>query len=271
MLSPDLVSFNPVVIKRRGVSLVETVLALSLLSGLIFMVVVIFHTSMRQANAIQQNARAAELAQSVLARLRAEASKPSVYATKLVGLNGTTGTDPDYPGFRYRTAVDAPKRIASPCSGLEQRFTNPRYLDQLVIPVKVEVTWGAQDQFTLALLDHLREPKREVAGLRVTRTGTVSNPVPFNEVVTFEAELLDTSGAPISGVGFLWNVAPETGNATRIESSSSDPKVGKLQHKYYFNPLTSTWGSVPGIVRMEARARYWGQEFVGLSDPVVLQ
>jgi hypothetical protein len=258
-------------LNRRGVTLLECIISLFLLGGAIFLVISLFHNGLRRQNQIQQEARAAELAQLVANEIREFASSPTNYLTGLSAYRGREQSYPNFQGFLVRTEVGSPAGLTSPCSGLEGRFTHPRVLQQSTIPVKISVLWGANNTSSFSLHCQVREPKRAADSIRVSRIDSTGSPVPVNGILEFQAELLDTAGQPIPGVGFAWTVRPISGNATFIEPDSSDAQVGRFQHKYYFNPFTSDWENVPGDVRIEARARYWGEEFSGLSSVVVLQ
>ena len=254
----------------RGVTLVETLLALLLLCGTIFMVVTLFHTALRRSKNVHHTIRAAELAELALSEIRAAAQDADLYSGGMTAYAGTDHTYPEFPGFRVRTEVGPPRTLASPCSGLEGRFAAGRTLDDTVRTIAAKVVWGASDSQSLRVVSQLREPWRGAGEIVLRRVGA-NTPVASDEIFEYQADLKDGSGRSIPGVSFLWSVRPLTGNAMVLPPLLRNGRTGRFQHRYYHNPTTLDWVSVPGQVRVEARARYMGREISQASPVVELQ
>lgn len=255
----------------RALTLVETVIATFLLGSALVLVVTLFHRSIRLANLNERVSRASLLARSVLAEIKAEAELPASYSSGLASWAGRVYSLPEYPDLQIKTSVGPAEKLFSPCSGLANRFPNPHELEQVYLPVKIVVSWGAAQEQSIQLLDRIREPVRTLDTIRVTRVDSVGSPVPVDGIMEFRAEALDSGGNVIPGIGFAWSVEPITGNATMLERDSSDSGLSRFQHKYYFNPLTSTWENVPGGIKVRARAVYYGNYYFGESSEIQLQ
>jgi type II secretory pathway pseudopilin PulG len=257
--------------KIRGVSLIETLLSFALLGVSMFLIVTLFHRGMNFAARSHHSIQASQLADSVLDEMREWALDPDNFTSDWGAWTGAPRTYPDYPGFRVTVeAQPLGVELFSPCSGLESRFADPRSMEQSIVPVAVVVEWGANQNRQLRVVAQIREPEREVDVVQVTRLDSLGLTVARNGVMEFEAQLIDSAGDQIPGVTFQWYVRPISGNATVLDRPPRDGSRGFVINRYYYNPVTDSWDNEPGDLRVEARARYHGTEFVGRSSAVTM-
>ena len=257
--------------KNSGLSLIETVVATFLLGSAIVLIVTLFHRSLQLGAHNERVSRAVGVARSVLSEIKADAASVTSYSAGLPVWKNRSYSPPDNPDYSVQTRVGQLQPLFSPCDGLANRFANPHIMEDVSLPVKVTVSWGPGRNNSISLVDRVREPRREIDRIRVSRVDTAGSPVGFSQIMEFRAEALDSAGQVIPGIGFAWNVEPITGNATLLERNTSDAAFCRIQHKYYFNPLTSTWESVPGLIKAKARAVYHGQLYIGESTEIDLQ
>lgn len=253
----------------RGLSLLETMLSLSLLTaGALVLTLNLFHPALRAQAQARRAYVAAQWAESLMAELRAQAAEPSFFRGDWSAYAGLR-THPDFPDLKAtvehnRTLLD------SPCSALEERFpSDPRRFQESLVCVKISARWGEQRQ-PVVVVSQIAAPPVEPAELRLTRVAGDSDPVPPDGAVTFEAQLLDAEGNQIPGVMFDWYVLPLSGNATLAEDGPRAGRRATLNHRYYFDPVRGDWDHVPGVVRLKARTRYHGRIYQQESSDLVL-
>jgi type II secretory pathway pseudopilin PulG len=257
---------------QRGVTLLETMMSLILLGGAILLVITLFHRGLGFARRSNQAVQASVLAQSVGDEIRDWALDEENFLNGWATWTGGPKTYPEFPGLSVTVeATPLSVKIPSPCSGLEDRFTDRRLLEGCVVPFAVTVSWEDMGPQSVRLVGHVQEPRRELGGIRIRRRDSLGLTIPAYETMELEAALLDRNDRPIPGVTFSWHIRPITGNATVLDVPPRDGSRGFVQHKYYYNPVTGDWGAVHGVIRIEARATYFGREIVGTTPDITLE
>lgn len=247
-----------------------------LMTAALLMVINLFHSGLRHGAQARMVVEANRLAENTLAEIRAWAREPANFLSGWTPYNGVVLSDPDWPAFRIRVDCEPTGiEVLSPSTALETAYSpDQRRLSSSVVPVEVTVEWGApgDPHRSVTVVTQVGEPLRQLGPnpLQVTRSGGASDPVPQEGLVSFQAQLVDSSGQPIQDISFEWYAVPVTGNATVVPLGSRNRASSQLQHHYYLNPITSTWSYEPGQVRARARAIYGGRELEQESLDVVL-
>ena len=250
--------------KRRGLSLAETVLSLFLLAFSIILCTNLFHVGLRYSGRVEQEAVATLIAQKKLAEIRAWAS------TRVPGgfhfddwtpyANFTTN-DPDQPGYLINV-VARPAPLLDPCTSFGALFlpANQTRLQASYQKVTATVTWGAGPGIALTTL--IGDPVREWrvnTPLVITQISLAGNPLPRSQDAVFKVEGYDSDNRLIPDLMYNWYVVPLTGNGTITNQSPGHSQV-TLTHKIRL--LNGNWGFAPGPSSCALRARsiFRGQE-----------
>ncbi|MEW6279391.1 MAG: hypothetical protein AB1758_12250 [Candidatus Eremiobacterota bacterium] len=255
---------------RGGLSLLETVIALFLMSAAILLVVNLMHASLRHKARLEKRTQATLLASRAMADLRSWARDSNNFATGWAGKDGTTWSEPDVAGYQLRLDCPAHRRAWSPCEPLEapwDALSNARKMDSSLMPVRVTVSWDPTDPAArVQLFSYIGEPERTASTLVVTPTALAG--IPQWGFFTLAAQVQDGSGAEIRDVMFEWNVDSGTGNATITPTSARDGRTVTIQHVYQIPGFPQA--PRPGTIRVRCTARYRGQMLKRSVGPFTL-
>jgi hypothetical protein len=267
----------PALVRSRGHSLVETLLALFLLGAGSLACVTLFI----QASRIQRQSLQGTGAARVMEECQASIQEWGREATNFVSgslYNDLSLADSDYPGFRVRIQMQSVQNVTSPNPMLELPLGSlSRTLTQAIRPYQVRVSWGVMASQTLTFAGQLSVPQRNVRNPRPIQISLLSgsSSMAINATATYQAELMDDSNQVIPGVTFGWILLPDfsgVGGAGLGSLDSSIDRTGRrcaLIHHYYAGDPTMP--AVPGWSRMRAYCRYFGREYVYDTDPIELQ
>lgn len=258
---------------RRGqtaVSLLETVIALFLLLGAFTFLAQMYRQSFTYLKQTQREAEANLFAGNVLNELRGWARTPANYQDPL-WTSWASVTNSLFPDFEARVKKSARPTLV-PCWSIEQQVINPAdrvLMSSALVRAQVEVLWRGQLLHTLDTT--IAEPERLVRVVNpvvVTAQTAVPSPLPRDQEVEFVAQLVDGSGQPINDVEFSWSVEAGTGNAT-FSNQSRDTRSATLKNAYLTRGGVTYYTG--GSCRVQAKARYFGIEYVGQTANIGLQ
>lgn len=263
----------------RGLSLLETTVALYILSGALLVVVALFHSGIKARTETGKRQRAS-------LALRAAHSRILAYSLQDLGNKygydairdtwGTTRTetsslDPEFQ-VTYRISEES---VLSPCTGFEERFPEAQRLDVgRRLAVQIEVT-GLEQQ--VRSLCRIHDPPREVHPDTPIRIETVSNQDPLSryeptistEENVYRGRLFDKHDQEILGATFTWGVIPVDGNATVIWEQDLSNRAGREARLR--NYIVTTFGDIgylPGEVELECLSQYRGVEYLASETQI---
>lgn len=251
-----------------GLSLIECILAFFMISCGILVLVQLYDSSFRHSMSIEARHQVTLMTEEVADAVREWGSQSANFASSWAIYDNTEFTDPRFPGVRSRVRVaPAGREIFSPF----QAMPGSRRIEASIVPVRVESMFENRVSTRVILMTYVGEPPRP--GLLSGTPPAVAvnlvagtDPVAPDGTLDFEARLTDNTGQTIQGVTFTWTVLPETGNAL-IETITSEGDRAQLVHRY---PVSAALTHVAGTIKVEARARYGGQDFVGESGVIHL-
>ncbi len=260
---------------RRGLSLVEVVIALGLLvTGVLFLLPMMQY-ALRYSQEVEKSKLAAQLAEAELERLRSWAARPTAAGFQFDELDSypsATSANPERPDFLVSVAV-APITLYSPNSLLEGvcPSDNRRMLQNSARKVRVTVSWpsfGRRAQLHIASL--IAAPTRRFrAHQPIEVVGVVPGPpLAKNATLDFQVRAFDENNREIDDLFYDWSVERTSGGGT-ISFLSRDGRRATFQNR----SRTALGGAyyTGGNCRVKAIARYRGEEKCGYSSPIALQ
>jgi Tfp pilus assembly protein PilV len=262
-------------VKCRGLSLLEAIIALFLLSGSLLVLLALFQSALNDTGRAATRQTAVVVAEKTLDGLRAQASQSPGYDSWSSSPPLTTATaDADYPLYKVQAQWN-PAKLYSPCSSTELGAypTDPRVLTSSAYKVKLTVSWSATDSVAVTTL--IGDPVRSLATnstsnpfptLHVSPVGSLANPLARNAVQQFSVTATDGAGNPVHDLLVDWYVATSTGNAV-LSQDRRGTMVNATNGILLPSQPTLYTG---GAVTVMARARLWGYEQAGISAPMQL-
>ena len=240
--------------RRRGLSLVETLIALFIITFAVLEMAALFHS------ALEGSKRAAKisLASTIASRRMSEIlywADDSGHFANWVSIDGAQGPDSQFPDFLVRSDSEFVTQY-SPCSLTELRFPvgQQRVLSSSLRKVRVRVTWGPfGPRDRTDLISMVGAPAPALA--QVALNGSIPVPVrPLGKTVPLTARGLDPDGTTIPDLFFSWNLSPGSGNAELV--NGRDGQSTQLKNQVY-NPVTSSYELAPGsaILRVGCRLK----------------
>jgi Tfp pilus assembly protein PilV len=252
----------------RGISLLETVIAIFILLTAFTFVAALYASSLSHLREAESKEEANRLLLNTMDDLRVWARDPANYASA-VWAPYLSVTDSGFPDFEVRVQT-SPVRIAASCDAFEaskpvsERVT----LNDSAKRVTAEVRHKGRVLTQLTTI--LPEPERTIRvadPIVVQPISGLSIPLAREEEAVFQATLIDSAGDAVNDVSFSWAVVPSTGNASIFEvNPARDQGTLKNTNHYYAGPVYYTGGKC----RVEATATYQGIQYTGLSDEIEL-
>ncbi len=240
--------------RARGLSLVETVIAMGILLAGFMLFTRLFVYGVRGMDRGSDLAKAVSLAKSEIARLKND------------GKNNRWGSilAEDGRAFRlsgYDVEIEAfEKPCLSPSTQWEQAYlstSQARELTSAVIQVVVRVK-GNGAECTLSNL--ISRPRLALRTSPIEIRNIPSGSIPGRGSVLLEAELFAADGSSIPAT-FSWQILPGSGNGTVVSERNGHEAT-------LTNQVSTPFGTIevaPGTCQVRARAVYFGEEI--LSDP----
>jgi len=256
---------------KRGLSLVETLIACFLLSLAVLAVTVLFHTSMRYQRNLEIRGRALLLATKKLAEIRAWAKASANFASNWAPYRGTSSYDASAPLIRIDCDCnDRGRTLYSPCQSLEiARGSDARTMTRSVVPIRVTAAWGAASKDRVSLFSYVSQPVPSL-GTRQASTlviNPISGPVGPAATTPLGVTGSDGSGQTLNDFFFRWRVVAADGNARIAPGSRRDGRVSGLQNLYEFSSTVPP-APVPGNVTVRCLTHYHGT-IIRADSPLV--
>ena len=250
---------------RTGVTVLETILAFSILTGALLTVAVLIDTGLGYSRDSRMVTQATAVARSRVAEIRSwlqGESQPNYAFDRWNSLPdlGVWRNEADYPGFESKTDLTR-RNTFTPAAGSEMLYkpAERRPLNNTLLQATVNVRWGGRSpglQLVTLIADGRRkwaaDPDFLVisgAGGNVARGGTLS----------LSAVGYDDQGQEITDLMLSWTVQAGT-SCGMITEQSRDGHTATFCHQtpkpfgpgYTFAPPGTAWVAVSG--------RLWGVE-----------
>lgn len=241
----------------RGLSLLETLIALFIIVVALLMMTQLMHTSLRRGNASEQRLRAALCAQETLEEIRLWAANPDNFESTWSTYDNQTLIDPIFPEMQIRTTV-ADRVVATPSKLLEDDFpiAEQRLLEEACKRVTVECRWGNGPKDALELVTLVSAPPRAFRTTDPIEITPTAGSLEKDESASFTARAFDDRGQEIKGITFHWYILPKTGNATLV-AQTRDGRESTIGHWLLaLDGVTRVYAT--GQCDLVVRARYNG-------------
>jgi type II secretory pathway pseudopilin PulG len=262
-------------VRNRGLTLVETLIALFICFVGLLLVVNLFHNAARLSRRTERQRVVLMLTERAINEVRAWARIPANFAGPWTAWNPRTLAYPEHPDVQVQVRCLPPGDVVfSPTELLESRFRPPlsptdlsRQLPATMALVEARGAWAGTSNVTLTAC--IAEPPR-APNLALSITPPLPAGVAPNGLQEFQVQAFDDTGTPLQGLTYTWYLEPLTGNGTLV--ASGKPRDGsriQLQHSY------AVLGSaapvpVPGMVKLRCRARYGAATLEGTVDVTLL-
>lgn len=241
--------------RRAGVSLVESIVAIYLLTGAILTVFLLFDHGLRISGETSKQSKLVLVAQRRLEEIRAWAATLSGgAATNFNNIASLAAAGPDLKDPDVTVNVQAAiVTIFNPDTNSESAWgAGAKTMVHSVAKVQVKTSFGGPENVTLVTL--IREPAmtwRSGSPMTLASSAqTVASLASFSNT----AQGFSSSGALINDLGVRWHVNPI--------DSSGDIKPGHQDDVVYtnrfFNSWTNGYASQPGTLKLQAESRYGG-------------
>lgn len=244
---------------KRGLSLLETVIALFVLLSAFTIVLTLLMRSNRALVQIEGKALAVAFSETVLDDLRVWATD---YDNWEAGFGSWANTTlPNYPGFEAKIVATAPT-VLTPCTQLEVGKPGAEQREMRQTARDLEITIENQGVEVFKTNTRLTEPARAVKEVQVNLTSGISS-LSANQKAEFQAVLMDVNGRAIEDVSFHWRVQPDEGGNGTVRALATDYSRAEFENIYVGVDGVARY--ITGQCRVEAVARYRGREYFGQS------
>jgi hypothetical protein len=246
-----------------GVSLLETLFALFLLTGASLLVVVLFHSGLQRSRLAYVEAEARIVARDVLADLRSRAQDGELMRPSDLSSFRANYRHPDLPHLQVEVFAEMGS-LYSPSSGEEAEYdeSERRIMSESAAKVEVKVSWD-EGKRHLRVISLIGESPKSIERVEVLGAG----PIAGGESAIFTASAYDQNGDKIEDAFFVWWVDPLTATGTVIPTH--DTRTALL-----LNQSRAADGSTAtsvGDCRLAVLSSYDGMEVIGYSDTITMQ
>ena len=246
---------------RPGVTLLETVIAFSLLSGVLLVVTGLIDTGLGHSRDSRTATLATVVARSRLAEVRSwlQGDSQAKYAFDRWSSFPELGAwrqEGSWPGFESKTEL-APHLTFTPAAGSELLFdpVDRRPVAKTLLKATIEVRWGGRLP-RLQVVTLIADGRRAWGDLTISGAG---GSVARGAVVNLSAKGFDDLGQEIPDLTLSWSVMPAT-SCGMILDQSRDGRTARFCHQvpkpfgpgFNFAPPGTAWVAVSG--------RLWGVE-----------
>ncbi|MBX3171823.1 MAG: hypothetical protein KF760_30710 [Candidatus Eremiobacteraeota bacterium] len=259
--------------RRRGLSLVETLVAAFMLLGGFIVTARMLHAGLRYSTNINNHLQAVRLGQRRLQEVRAWSRanhRPigTVPLTDWSSVQGVTMTYPEFPEFHLTTNVPT-RAMFTPCSLFEKVYDpiNPalkRDFSETLHQLLVTVDWGGPAPVTLTTV--IGAPSAVNSGpytltvVPAGSTGSGPQSLAHDDIVSYQAELRDGNSNLIPDIYCDWAVA---GAGNGILTPQRTGPLATFQNRVV---VGSTFKYLDGrSCQLQAAVRYRGVELRALS------
>ena len=246
--------------RRRGISILETLLALFIILVALLVTVQLLHSSLRRSLKVQDRVNASLFLQQKLEEIRVRAADPDDFEAGLTAYNNTIHSDPEYPGLQIRSTL-ADFVPASPSHRLESPYETPapdsrRLLEESCYRLTLECWWGPSPSERLEATTLLTAPPRLFHPTNpLVISGAPSSPIAQDTESTMSVQAFDENNREIKGLTFKWFVLAKGGNG--VIRQTRDGRTGILGHwTFNVDGITKVFSS--GTCQVLVQARYNG-------------
>lgn len=257
---------------RRASTLIETIIALVLLSGCLLLVGALLHRSSQYQRRSESLLESAALADKVMGEVRGWARNGSNYDSNWSYWQGRTVSDPDYPGLSARVDVQTTGvTVLSPDNLTELAYSNPREILKGAIRVRILAGPDLNSPVGRASLwSQIAPPSPQASGAHIVVNINNGAPMAHNETRSFTATAFDGGGRSLPHCCFEWRVRNQSGEANSTGQSRDGRSFGIIYNttREEGDPPVTVYAS--GSVSIEAEARIGGRLIVGSTGVTLL-
>lgn len=247
-------------LKKAGFSLVESLLASSVLLVAMLILFQLFHVGMRYFSWVERRALATAVAERRLAELR------NWSRTQNGWIGYPAGPDPLEPDFQISVTLSN-YPLLTPCRELESNFADTRQMNQSARLARVRVLWnrGRIDLHTL-LVDRFRGWRNPNP---IEIVATIPGAVTVTSPLSLTARGFDSGGQAIADLCFSWyveGVPPAAALGTIVPSRDGRSATFTNQSQR----SDGSYAASTGQCKIKVRAIYDGQERWAETAPINL-
>jgi type II secretory pathway pseudopilin PulG len=250
---------------RRGSTLVETIIALVLLSGCLLLVSALLQRSSRYQQRSESLLEAGALADKVISDIRAWAKNGANYDGNWAFWQGRLVNDPDFPNLSARVDVqNTGLTVLSPDKHTELAYSSPREILKGSVLVRVQAGRDLNSPVGRLAIWSLVAPPSPVIGATIV-VNTSGTPMAVGETRGFTATAFDGGGRELPQCCFEWRVRNQSGEASP-GSQTRDGRSYSISHtRTRDDDDDDTTPEVPaaGTVLVQAEARILGELVIG--------
>lgn len=256
--------------RNSGVSLLEAVIAICLLSFAALSVLSLTQSGFVAQKRNQEVARANLVVQSVIADIRVWALDIDNYQSDWAAYNGTI-TSPDFPGYEVKVRSQPSGRdLDSPCSEMESQWDatdrGKRTMPSAVVPVELSVSWSSNEKDVVRVLTYIGEPKRDITGITYEVTGPSHKSLGMNGGAEYGVIAKDAQGRPFPNLMFQW--APDLVYLSPASDSKRDGRTFRMTRDKTISLPDVPPPTPPTLTPVTCYTRYAG-EYLNIDVPGV--
>lgn len=244
---------------KAAYSLLESVLAMFLMTFAFMVLAQLFHTSLNYSASLEHRAMATFLAESKMGEIRAWAR--TNFAQDWSAYDGVSAPADLHPSYTVTVRV-ADQELASPCRSLESLYPvgavypepEPKLFRSSYKKVEVQVRWSPFPDDAVELVSLVGDSRP--ADIDVVITGPAGGTVGADAEVEFQVSA-EIGGEAVPDVVFQWYVEPIAGYGSIAHVSRMGDRCT------YANRVrlpSGDWEVMPGTARLVARTVFRGVE-----------
>jgi hypothetical protein len=241
---------------RLGSSLIETLVALVLMTGCVLLVGALLHRAQRYQRRSESLLEASALANQVSGEVRLWAQTPSNFDGDWSFWNGRQFQEPNFPNLWVRVDISNPLTLYSPDRLSESAFSDPRQLSNGGRCVRISAGPDlASSLGRVRIWTQIAPPRPDPSAARIEVTGATNLAVGSSAGYTAEAYI---GARRLPQVCFVWRIHDQSGSG----SGSSPQRDGRnftLSHNQ--SRESAAGGTEPafGNIELVAEARIGGR------------
>jgi type II secretory pathway pseudopilin PulG len=253
---------------RSAFSLLESIVALFLLSFAALSVLSMTQTGFQAQRRSQEAARANLAAQAVAAEIRLWAADINNYRSGWATYNGTLSL-PDYSDYTITVRSRAAGRpIFSPCSEIESQWlpaANPaanrgaRSMPNAIVPVEIVVAWSPNILDRVTVLTYVGEPKRDLSAPTFVYGGPSVFSMSVGSITEYTIAVRDGAGIPLDNVFWMW--VPDPSYLVPTPDCPRDGRRFKMERRPNPGPPSAPPPTPPAVSVVTCYLKYAGQYF----------
>ncbi|MFN8610731.1 MAG: prepilin-type N-terminal cleavage/methylation domain-containing protein [Vulcanimicrobiota bacterium] len=233
---------------RRGLTLVECLVAIFIITFAILIMAALFRSALDGARRANKVALATTIANKRMAQIVYDAQDPLQFAN-WSALDGSPFQDPQFGDFKVTTNSEFETQY-SPCSQAELNYpaAQQRKLSSSLRKVRVQVSWSNNPRDVVTLINLVGAPPLNLTSVGISE----SIPDPINPAATQSLTVYghDAGGGVIPDLFYEWTLAAETGNGELVVSR--DGRSASLTNRIYDQDLG--YITAPGSAELQLRS-----------------